>query len=64
MNKKWLTIYPKNCIGCLSCMTITECRLLIDAVRRGGPRFDDEYCATSNCTKCIDICPGNALQKK
>ena len=62
---KWLRLNAKNCIGCLACMTITDCRLLIDSVRRGGPRFDyDEKCGKSDCMKCVDMCPGNALIKK
>lgn len=68
---KWLRFKSKDCIGCLACMTIREkqvegvrCRTLIDMVRRGGPKFDHEECAKSNCTKCIDICPGYALYKR
>lgn len=52
---------PKECIECLNCMTIKECRILIDAIRHGGPRFGEENCI--NCTKCIDLC-GRALSKK
>lgn len=52
---------PNNCLGCLSCMTIEDCRPLIDAIRHGGPRFGEEKCV--DCTKCIDIC-GRALFKR
>lgn len=52
---------PKQCINCLSCMTIDECRLLIDMLRVGGPKFGEERCDASNCTKCIDICATHAL---
>ena len=55
-----LKFNPNNCINCLSCMTIDECRLLIDAIRYGGPRFNEKKC--ENCTKCIDLC-GRALSK-
>lgn len=52
---------PKQCIGCLNCMTIKECRLLIDMIRVGGPKFGEEKCDASSCTKCIDICSTHAL---
>ena len=52
---------PKQCINCLNCMTIKECRLLIDMIRIGGPKFGEEKCDSSNCTKCIDICGNKAL---
>ena len=52
---------PQECINCLSCMTINECRILIDAIRHGGPRFGEENC--KECTKCIDICD-KALSKE
>lgn len=58
MNAMRIKFKPENCIGCLSCMTIDECRSLIDAIRRGGPRFKE---CKNNCTKCIDICPEKAL---
>lgn len=68
---KWLRIDGKNCISCLTCMTIKEervqgvnCGILIDMVRRGGPKFGHEECANSDCTKCVDICGGHALYKK
>lgn len=51
---------PKNCIGCLSCMTIKECRMYLDSIRHGGPIFKKPDC--TNCTKCIDFC-GRALSK-
>lgn len=50
-----------QCIGCLCCMTIDECRLLIDMIRTGGPKFGEKKCDASNCTKCIDMCRHNAL---
>lgn len=56
-----ISFNPENCINCLSCMTIKECRILIDAIRHGGPRFGEERCI--DCTKCVDIC-GSALSKK
>ena len=56
-----ISFNPKNCINCLSCMTIDECRILIEAIRKGGPRFGEEKC--TECTKCIDIC-GSALYKQ
>lgn len=52
---------PKQCIKCLNCMTIDECRLLIDMLRVGGPKFGEERCDTNDCTKCIDICSTHAL---
>ncbi len=52
---------PKQCIGCLNCMTIKECSLLIDMIRIGGPKFGEEKCDASTCTKCIDICSTHAL---
>ncbi len=68
---KWLRFKNKDCMGCLTCMTIKEeqvkgvnCRILIDMCRRGGPKFDHEKCAKSNCTKCINLCPGYALYKR
>lgn len=65
---KWLKFNPKQCIGCLACMTVenqgnVRCRSLIDMVRRGGPKFGYEDCAASECTKCVDICGGRALMK-
>ena len=56
-----ISFNPKNCINCLSCMSINECRILIDAIRHGGPRFGEEKCNKNNCTKCIDICSNKAL---
>ena len=52
---------PQQCISCLNCMTIEECRLLIDMIRTGGPKFREEKCDISKCTKCIDICSTHAL---
>ena len=52
---------PNNCLNCLSCMTIQECRMYIDAIRYGRPIFNEPNC--ENCTKCIDIC-GKALSKQ
>lgn len=56
-----IKFYPQKCVGCLLCMTNQDCRILIDAIRRGGPRFGEEKCDSIECTKCIDRCPGNAL---
>ena len=42
---------PQQCIGCLNCMTIEECRLLIDMIRTGGPKLGEEKCDNSKCTK-------------
>lgn len=68
---KWLNFNPKNCMDCLVCMTIKEeqvkgvnCETLINMIRRGGPKFGYEECASSDCTKCVDICSGKALYKK
>lgn len=54
---------PQQCLNCLNCMTIKECRLLIDMIRIGGPRFGEKKC-TDECTKCIDICSTHALTKR
>ena len=53
---------PENCIQCLCCMTIEECRPLINAIRYGEPKFNIDENKCKNCTKCIDIC-GKALYK-
>lgn len=49
-----LAFDAKQCINCLACMTIDECRLYIDAIRHGGPRLKEKNC--DECSKCIDIC--------
>lgn len=54
---------PKNCINCLSCMTIDECRDYIDAKRYGRPYFKEKP-ECQKCTKCIDICGKKALTKR
>lgn len=60
---KYVNFEPKNCLGCLCCMTIEDCRIKIDVIRHGGPCFeDDEQC--KDCTRCVDICPGYALTKR
>lgn len=56
-----ISFKPENCIECLSCMTIEECRPLINAIRYGEPIFKEYDC--KDCTKCIDICK-RALYKK
>lgn len=52
---------PSNCLNCLCCMTIKECRPFINAIRHGEPIFKEKDC--KECTKCIDICRG-ALSKR
>ena len=66
---RWLEYNPRYCINCLCCMTVKNkdnihCRNLIDSYRHGGPKFGDEKCASSDCTECVDICPGKALYKE
>lgn len=66
---KWLRYKPQYCLGCRCCMTVegeenVNCRILIDMIKRGGPKFYHEECAKSGCTECIDICGGHALYKK
>ena len=59
---KYVNFEPSECLGCLCCMTIENCRIKLDAIRHGGPCFeDDEQC--KDCTRCVDICPGHALTK-
>lgn len=59
---KYVNFEPSECLGCLCCMTIEDCRIKLDAIRHGGPCFeDDEQC--KDCTRCVDICPGHALTK-
>lgn len=60
---KYINFEPSECLGCLCCMTIEDCRIKIDAIRHGGPCFEnDEQC--KDCTRCVDICPGHALTKR
>ena len=64
----WLRYNPNYCIDCRCCMTVKgianiRCQSLIDMIKRGGPKFGYEECASSNCTECIDICANHALTK-
>ena len=60
---KYINFKPSECLGCLCCMTIEDCTIKLDAIRHGGPCFeDDEQC--KDCTRCVDICPGHALTKR
>ena len=56
-----ITFNPNNCLNCLSCMAIEECRDYIDAKRTGRPYFKEEP-NCNNCTKCTDMC--QALSKR
>ena len=53
---------PQNCIECLCCMSIEECRMLINTIRCGSPIFEKED-RCQDCTKCVDMC-GTALFKE
>ena len=60
---KYINFKPSECLGCLCCMTIEDCTIKLDAIRHGGPCFeDDEQC--KDCTRCVDIFPGHALTKR